>query len=304
MNHNALSFALLTMMMLTCCDAQEPDSHGTRNWESGKHTLMVDGLERTFVLDRPRQLKPRAALVLVFHGFTSSAEEIRKASGFASLAEQHGFVVVYPQGSLDDQGRSFFNVGYAFHADSKVDDVRFMKTVVDRLVNDLKLDNRSVFATGMSNGGDMSFYLASQPKPMVKAIAPIAGTMMSSWSKDFAPPSRTSIMAVHGTQDDVTLWNGDLENRDGWGAYLGIETVVDLWTSGLALEALEVSERKDKTPPRNAKVILKRWSTKADSTEVLFYQLIGGGHDWPKHLGNKQLSTADEVWAFFTKHIN
>ena len=156
-------------------------------------------------------------MVLVFHGFTSSAEEIRRISGFDALAEQHGFVVVYPQGTQDSQRRSFFNVGYAFHANNKVDDVRFTEAIVGRLVSDLKLDHRSVFSTGMSNGGDMSFYLASRPKPIVKAIAPIAWTMMNSWSKDFSPTVRTSIMTVHGTEDDVTLWNCDPKNRDGWG---------------------------------------------------------------------------------------
>ena len=245
----ALAFVLA--LPFTHCNAQDPNSAGVKNWDSGTHKVVVDGLERTFILDLPRQLKPGAALVLVFHGFTSSAEQIRNESGFASLAEQHGFVVVYPQGSRDDKGRSFFNVGYAFHADSKVDDLRFVKTVVDQLVNDLKLDHRSVFSTGMSNGGDMSFYLASQPKPIVTAVAPIAGTMMSSWGKDFVPQLRTSITAVHGTKDDVTLWDGDPENRDGWGAYLGVETVVKLWSKGLALELVEVIEAKDETPPRN-----------------------------------------------------
>lgn len=275
---------------------------GAKKWKSGKHTIAVDGLARTFLLDLPDSLPPNAPLVLVFHGLTSTAEEIRNFSGFTEVAEQNGFAVVYPQGSKDEQGKTFFNVGYAFHAKSQVDDVRFTKAIVDQLVDDLQLDPHVIFSTGMSNGGDMSFYLAAQPEPFVKAIAPIAGTMMASWSKDFTPSSRTSMMAVHGTKDDITLWKGDLENRDGWGAYLGIESVIELWSKGLALEKEDISERRESAPPRNSKVIVKRWYTQVDSAEVRFYQLIGGGHDWPKHLGNSQQSTAAEVWEFFAKH--
>ena len=88
------ALAIVLALPLIFCNAQDPGAAGVKNWESGTHKIVVDGLERTFILDLPRQLKPGAALVLVFHGFTSSAEEIRHESGFASLAEQHSFVVV------------------------------------------------------------------------------------------------------------------------------------------------------------------------------------------------------------------
>jgi polyhydroxybutyrate depolymerase len=264
-------------------------------WKSGTHHLTFDGRERTFVLDVPNGLKPGAALVMVFHGFTGSAKDIRELTGFAKVSEQHGFVAVYPEGTRDSAGKSFFNVGYAFHRDQKVDDVRFARSLAERLTRDLGLDLRAVFATGFSNGGDMSFFLGAQREPFVAAIAPVAGTMMESWAKDFRPARRIPVLAVNVKDDKTTLWEGDMRNRDGWGAYLGTEAVMALWVKGLALGR---SERSDVTRT----IELQRWSTASDATEARLYVLGAGDHHWPRNLGDERETTAEAIWRFFDAH--
>jgi polyhydroxybutyrate depolymerase len=140
----------------------------------------------------------------VFHGFTDSARGVRGTSGFSALAQTYGFVAAYPQGTCDAKDNTFFNVGYSFHQSEKVDDVAFARDLSARLVRDLELDPDAVFSTGMSYGGDMSYFLARQAKPFVRAIAPVAGCMMSSWTNAPPPQTRISVMEVHGTQDKVT----------------------------------------------------------------------------------------------------
>ena len=44
-----------------------------------------------------------------------SGRIIEGYSGMNALADEHGFVVVYPEGTKDDFGNNFFNVGYDFH---------------------------------------------------------------------------------------------------------------------------------------------------------------------------------------------
>lgn len=297
----ALVTTLLLAPLSTARAVEEPTITRDLPWKRGTHTLVVDDVERTFLLDVPSRLKLDAALVMVFHGYSHSAEGIRKASGFTAAAEEHGFVVVYPKGTLDAAGNSFFNVGYAFHG-SIVDDVGFAKKIADTLVKDLILNPRAVFSSGMSNGGDMSYLLASQPEPFVRAIAPVAGTMMTRWSKDFHPKSRTSVLAVHGTKDNITRWAGDTQNRDGWGAYWGVEAVMDLWVNGLTLEKSETTEIVSLTLLNEPRIRHRRWWTTADSAEVRLYELQGGGHDWPDHLGDKDRSTAAEICNFFESH--
>ena len=55
------------------------------------------------------------------HGFTGSALGISSYSGMNALADEHGFVVCYPQGTSDQNGDNFWNVGYNFHDNQNVD---------------------------------------------------------------------------------------------------------------------------------------------------------------------------------------
>ena len=290
---------LLFAARLLCVTAAGVDSKPATApetvWESGTHHLTFDGRERTFILDVPSGPKPGAPLVMIFHGFTGSAKDIRELTGFAKVSEHHGFVAVYPEGTIDAKGRTFFNVGYQFHRDQTVDDVRFARGLAERLTRDLGLDPRAVFATGFSNGGDLSFFLGAQREPFVAAIAPVAGTMMESWAKGFRPARRIPVLAVNVKDDRTTLWDGDLRNRDGWGAYLGTEAVLDLWVKGLALER---SEHSDVTRT----IQLRRWSTASDATEARLYVLGAGDHHWPSNLGDERETTAEAIWRFFAAH--
>ena len=290
---------LLFAASLLCVTAVAADSDSTSAppsvWKSGTHHLTFDGRDRTFMLDVPSKLKPGAALVMVFHGFTNSTKDVRDLTGFAKVSEQHGFVAVYPQGTRDSTGKSFFNVGYEFHRDQSVDDVKFVRSLAERLTRDLRLDSRAVFATGFSNGGDMSFLLGTQREPFVAAIAPVGGTMMQSWAKGFRPAARISVLAVNTRDDKTTLWDGDMKNRDGWGAYLSTEAVMDLWVKGLSLER---SERRNP----GTTIQLRHWSTQTDQTEARLYALEAGGHNWPRTLGNESETTAETIWRFFERH--
>jgi len=272
-----------------------PGTPPARIWKSGPHHLSVDGLERRFLLDVPGGLKPGAPLVLVFHGFGGSAEDVRRFSGFTPVSEKNGFVVAYPEGTRDSKGKPFFNVGYEFHRDQKVDDVRFAQVLAERLVRDLTLDERAVFSTGFSNGGDMSYLLGSQEKPFVAAIAPVAGTMMADWPVVHRTPERLSLLAINMTDDKTTLWAGDPQNRDGWGSYLGTEAVMEFWVKGLRLERIEQNE----VP---GPIRLHRWTTRRDACEARLYEISTGGHHWPPHLDDKGLTTAATIWRFFDSH--
>ena len=154
--------ALLHITTITA--DREPTSASPSVWKSGTHRLTVDGRDRMCILDVPSKLKGGAPLVMVFHGFTGSAKEIRQLTGFAKMSEQYGFVAVYPQGTRDSKGKSFFNVGYEFHRDQSVDDVQFVRGLAERLTHDLHLDSRAVFDTGFSNGGEPDFWRSSSQK--------------------------------------------------------------------------------------------------------------------------------------------
>jgi poly(3-hydroxybutyrate) depolymerase len=58
-----------------------------------------DGMERSYKMYRPEKLAHNAPLVFVLHGMTSNSAWSYLA-GFNELAEEHGFLAVYPQSHL------------------------------------------------------------------------------------------------------------------------------------------------------------------------------------------------------------
>ncbi|MBN9693758.1 MAG: prolyl oligopeptidase family serine peptidase [Verrucomicrobia bacterium] len=261
-------------------------------WVDGTNDVVLDGRNRRVVIDLPPDRKPRAPLLFVFHGFTDSAAGIRATTEFTSVARQRGWVVAYPEGSRDAKGRTFFQVGYDFHRDETVNDVRALGELAGRLTRDLDLDARAIFATGFSNGGDLCYYLAAQPDPFVVAVAPVAGTMMSTWGSGLRPAARIPILAVNMVDDKTTLWLGDPLNRDGWGAYLSVPDVRRAWVEGLGLERNDVKELPGGLRRHRA-------GTAKDACEVRLYEVPVGGHRWPANLGDPGKSTTTEIVEFF-----
>ena len=89
MTRFSLLFVLLSLMALTS-NAQLEFEH--------------NGLTRTYYLDAPDPIPAGAPLVVVLHGYTSSAVLIRAYSNWDELALSEGFVAVFPQGTEDNFG--------------------------------------------------------------------------------------------------------------------------------------------------------------------------------------------------------
>lgn len=237
------------------------------------------GLERQFIAHVPQNLPPRnAGLVIAMHGYGSSAENIMGYSGLNALADQHGYIVAYPQGTQDQQGNAFFNVGYAFHSDSAVDDVGYIRALVARLVESYQIDPRRVYATGMSNGGDMSYLLACKAADVFRAIAPVAGTMMQATADNCAPSAPMPVLALNGTADNVTRYAGDYANEEGWGAYISVSDVIDLWVRHARAQA---QPPEVLNYPGDQSITLVEYTAEGGSTAIILYQVEDGGHDWP-----------------------
>ena len=101
------------------------------NRKSVAHDCVIDGVERTYKLYLPANIKRKAPLVFVLHGYGGSFNLDDK--GFNEAADRHGFAVCYPQGSKDGRGKNCWNVGYPFQADMSVDDVSFLCKLAKKL---------------------------------------------------------------------------------------------------------------------------------------------------------------------------
>lgn len=264
-------------------------------------SILHNGISRDYILYVPENLPTNAPLVVVSHGYTSSAKTMMSYSGMNKVADEEKFLVVYPQGTKDQRGNNFFNVGYEFHASSKVDDLGFIKALVTKLTDDYQVNPNHIFATGMSNGGDLSYFLACYASDMFQAVAPIAGTMMQTTIETCKPQRGMPIFAVHGKADEVTYFDGDMANRDKWGPYPGIPAVIEHWVD---VNAVEISKQVDldnitNFTASNEALSFDRYLSETSDHEVWLY-IHSGGHDWSL----KELDTSSEIWNFFTRYIN
>jgi polyhydroxybutyrate depolymerase len=263
-----------------------------------------DGITRQYIYYEPEDLNEQMPLVFVMHGFTGDANSIRNYSEMNQFADQYGFAVCYPRGTTDSSGDRFWNVGYAFHGNETVDDVGFLTELAEYLQLTHVLNPDYTFATGMSNGGEMCYMLACQAYDTFKAVAPVAGMILQDILDecDNSPP--IPLFEIHGSQDNVTPISGDPNNNDGWGAYPSIPFTIDYF-SGKNECSIVVTETLPNTDPSDGSYIVsEKHIDGINNNEVWFYEVVGGGHDWPGAWGNMDIKAGEEAWLFFQKYID
>ena len=262
-------------------------------------TFDFDGLEREYLLYTPENLPNNAPLVFVLHGYTGSAQGIMDYSGMNEVAEENGFAVCYPQGTTDQYDNTFFNVNYAFQNNPTVDDVGFIVALAEYLQNTHQLSTTNTFSTGMSNGGDMSYRLACEASSTFRAIAPVAGLIMQDIYNSCSPENPVPVFETHGTEDDISWYEGDPFNEDGWGAYLDIPSTIDFFVNQNNLTDVEFSELPDADPNDGSTIESYIYTSPNSNNEVWLYKVIDGGHDWPGAWGNMDVNISEEIWKFF-----
>ena len=124
-------------------------------------TIDHDNIERTYDLYIPRNFKENSGAFFVLHGSYGKSEDMRVATGydFEYLAEKNGFLVVYPQGYKNFWNDCRASADYAANQEN-IDDVGFIKKVIQKISLDFKVDQKKIIATGISNGGQMIYRLA------------------------------------------------------------------------------------------------------------------------------------------------
>ena len=294
------SAIILFLCFIISCDSDTVSKVGPAEVEN--KTFSHAGLTRDYLLYLPTGLPENAPLVFVLHGYSGSASLIRNYSAMNALANQHGFAVCYPQGIKDEQNNSFWNVGYDFHQNQTVDDSDFLKSLAIYIQTEYNLSPEYTFATGMSNGGDMCYMLACEQAETFKAVAPVAGSMMQ-WIYNACPENAVPVFEIHGDNDDITLWEGDLDNSDGYGAYLPVLDTFDFWVQQNECSTNSILELPNTVSSDNSTVTSIKFTDGTNNNEVWLYRVNNGGHDWPGNSGNMDINASAEIWDFFDIYI-
>ncbi len=263
-------------------------------------SIIHDGLIRTYQVYVPPSNSSAvpSPLVINYHGLGSNGFEQRIYTGFDGVAADSNFIVVYPDGI-----NQAWNSGLI--TQTIADDVGFTEALIDKISVDYNIDQRRVYATGMSNGGFMSYRLACELEHRIAAIASVTGTI----ANDILPTCQNNrpvpVMQIHGTADGVVDYNGTA------GFHQGAEGSVNYWIGKNNCSSVgDTTLIADFDPADNSTAIRVYYGPCANGTEVELYKVLGGGHTWPDGTinipingnTNRDFNATAVVWEFFSRH--
>ena len=264
-------------------------------------SITHDGIERDYIIYVPEIYDGSTSvpLVLNFHGFGSSASQQMFYGDFRDIADTEGFLLVHPEGTTFI-GNQFWNVGFP-GISSTIDDVGFTEALIDELATLYTIDLDRVYATGMSNGGFMSFLLACQLSEKIAAVASVTGSMTQDTFDDCNAQLPTPVLQIHGTEDDVVLYN---ENN----LSLPIPDVISYWVDHNNCETTPTTTTLPDVDVSDGSTIEHSVYEDGDNgitTEHM--KVIGGGHTWPGSVintagTNQDIDASMEIWLFFSRY--
>lgn len=198
---------------------------------SGSDSIL-DG--RPFVVHEPPGYdgsKP-APLLIVLHGYGFEGKVQSLYFGLDRVTDPRGMLYVAPDGTTNDEGKSFWNATPACcaPAGSDVDDSAYLAAVIDSVRHDYNVDDRRIFVLGHSNGGFMAYRMACDHAEVIAGIVSLEGaTTVDRSACD--PSAPVSVLEVHGTGDTVIRYEGGRNDGNDPNApeYPGAEATVRTW---------------------------------------------------------------------------
>lgn len=226
--------------------------------------------------DRP------APLLVALHGGGGNMDYMGRDDtyGLLSHAERTGQVLLLPNGvsRLRSGKLATWNAGNCCGSarDAQVDDVGYIRAVVERVQGQLNIDAQRIRATGMSNGAMMAYRLACELPGLFSAIAAVAGTDNT---RSCTPAKPVSVLHIHARNDSHVLYEGgigpDAVDRDLITDFRSVPDTVVRWVE------------RNRCAPVPQRVLEKdgawceRYAPCAGGTQVQLCVTAAGGHSWP-----------------------
>jgi polyhydroxybutyrate depolymerase len=311
----AAAFVFYLLVMRYRLDAVEvtagPIVAATGTYETW---LQHDGRERTYLLHVP----PAAAsgeplpLFIALHGGGGHADQFDAVAGLIRIADREGFFVAYPSGIDRNWNDGRIDAGSTAH-DENVDDVGFLRAMVADIGDRLPLDERRVYAAGISNGAMMSQRLACEGADFVTAVGLIVGTAPRGFETTCDPGRPVPLIAFLGTADPLVPFEGGkitgpfgLGNR---GLVVSAAALEAFWSEYNGCGEPRVESLPDRSRRDDSTVTLHAYADCEAGAAVEVYVIDGGGHTWPggrQYLShrlvgrtNRDIVASELIWRFF-----
>ncbi len=273
-----------------------------------------DGRVRTYHLYVPSTIAPGPSgppvpLLVALHGGLGWGTQFERTSGFDGLAEANRFIVVYPDGVGvgPNQVNRTWNSGECCGVAKRlnVDDVTFIRMLIERLRSQYPIDPARTFAAGHSNGGMQAYRLACELSDQIVAI----GVQSASLELDGCRPAQpVSLLHIHGTGDQ----NVPIDGGIGANALSGVSyrPPIEGIKTFAGFDGCPATPSRS-TDPANADVSIQTWRPCHGGTEVRLMTVTGAAHAWmgghslvhrPGNPAYPDLDSSAVIWKFLINH--
>jgi polyhydroxybutyrate depolymerase len=294
------------LLTLVACGAPAPlqDRQGVGAGDMVR-SLKYGNRSRSYLIHIPPGYDPKRAtpVVLVFHGGLGNARNIQKVTKIDVVADEKIFIVVYPNGTGRFSDRLLtWNGGRCcgYAAEQKVDDVGFMRALLDDLETLVNVDPQRIYATGISNGAIMAYRLACELSDRIAAIGAVAGTQ----NIDVCAPDRpVPVLHIHGDRDAHVPYHGGVGVGLSGVSFTSVGETIAFWVrqNGCAPEP-EVTQ--------TGNIRQSIYSQCNQDATVQLIIVVGGGHAWPGgepawkggDVPTQEINASEVLWAFFAAH--
>jgi polyhydroxybutyrate depolymerase len=310
-----LSLAIIILFMGITTPIATSQTNAEATGKLRTHRFELEDYKRRYMLYSPANahaLKGPRPLVLVIHGGGSTDRGMLKLDKrrWNKLADQHGFYVAYPNAV-----KRHWDFGEGLTSDNldhRVDDLAYFRKVIDDISARKRIDQRRVFATGISRGGQSSYYLACNMPERIRAVMPIAMSLPEFMLDECQSGPPVGIAIMNGTADPQVPYTGGWikvfrKKRD---IVLSTDKTLDLWRARNKCAGTPVLSTNIDKPGDKTSVSITDWA-KCKGAPVKLYKIINGGHTWPSGLQylstrlvgetSRDISAADEGWKFFSQ---
>jgi len=251
------------------------------------------GRTRTYMIHIPPSYDGSnpTPLVISLHGYGGNARSSEEVTGFTEKSDKESFIAVYPEG-IGQSWNGPYCCGEAYS--SNVDDVGFIRELINRLEQEYNIDPDRIYVAGFSNGAIMAYHLAAELSDKIAAIAPVAGSIGGKFNgnaplqKIAEPLNPVSVVIFHGTNDTSIYYYGGLSSNGLFS--LSVAESTSFWVNH---DGCAKTPQTEISPDGNT--VKDVYSGGKNGTEVVLYTLVGFGHNWPA-------IATDVIWDFFVSH--
>ncbi len=276
-------------------------------------TLAFDGLQRSYRLHLPAHAPQPWPLVIVFHGFGGDGENALEQGRWVEKSNAAGFAVLAPDGSFEHEDRAprfvgnprSWNSGAGTGSPAQqrgVDDIGFVRALLDELLRTQPLDASRVYATGFSNGAAMAFRVGLELSERIAAIAPVANSLLTAPQPLNQP---VSLLLIWGRDDPLNpIEGGPLKRSTGAVARPSAQESWQTW--GRLLHCSD--EPLESVLSDRLTLMAQRECDGGASSQWITVE--GLGHQWPggrtylrliSGPGSDAIDATDQIWRFFSQ---